>query len=388
MRPGDPNKQLASCFKEYCHCQSSQESNPRTKQAATSIITLVNGALNKAKQIKGAIEKNGSGTKRTLIPATTVEHIKIVCSAVVSANVCLLNGAQTLLETTPALADILREGEQQARALQETATTIAVFIPISEAKRRNKIAKIRMRVDALTQTLNTAYQELEQFIDVTPVEDPPAEEPKNKNQPEVSAEQRLLESLNPEYLEPFLEIARDRGWRIHDKPSSQNIETAEEHDGFLLSIELVQASKRNEADLLQSDQMIGIVEFPVIVVNKRTIPDQIIQTCVDPCIGYSVYLVFGGYVVVKNMLMIGIHESILQVYDSDTINQSQLATEKFAHFLPYVSSQEPIWAPTLEKLQPIQPIRHMGAHYYSPLMPRTVSNDWNGSLGDWAFLVQ
>lgn len=390
MSQGGPTRQISSCFKEYCSCQTpTPESNSRTRQAATSILTLVESALNKAGQVKASLEKSRNGSRRTLIPATSVEHTKAIYSTMVSAKACLQNGAQVLTDINPELNTLLETGEGQARELQTTATTTAVFVPISKLKRLNKIAKIEMRADALLGTLATTCEQLGHFTkkDPTPAKEEVVREKKEERT--LTEEERLIECLNPEYLEPFLEMARDRGWRIHDKSKRSSEEEFDDNDGFALSIELIQSIKQKPVQLLQEDQLIGIVEFPIVVVNKGSFPDRIIQTCVDPDIGYSIYLVFGAYVVVKNMMMMGIHESIMKVYDEDDpTGKPRLDTDKFAHLVPYLSSQEPIWAPTLEKLQPVQPIRPMGAHYYSPLMPRTVCDDWSGSLGDWAFLTQ
>ena len=127
----------------------------------------------------------------------------------------------------------------------------------------------------------------------------------------------------------------------------------------------------------------GVVKFPVIALNTKRIPESLIHRCTDPRVGYSIYMVFGGYMVVDNMCLLGIHKSLMWVEGK---KGAEMDTDKFSHLLPYIKNNYPQWTERLTRMHPVQPARKIGAHCYCPLLPLDVLRIWGNGIGNWEIL--
>ncbi len=202
------------------------------------------------------------------------------------------------------------------------------------------------------------------------------------------AQEELRARTESTELAPFLEQLKSRGWKTQEpKPRYAPLfgedEDEDEGDGFDQAANLIHTIQRPKTELLPTNVEIGIVKFPVISLNKKRIPESLIRHCTDPRIGYSVYIVFGGYMVVDNMCLLGIHKKLLW---TEGEKGAELDIAKFPHLVPYVKKEYPQWKEPLTLMHPVQPARVVGDHCYCPLLPMSILKSWGNGIGAWELL--
>ncbi len=193
-------------------------------------------------------------------------------------------------------------------------------------------------------------------------------------------------------LSPFFEQAKSRGWKVSEKEERRPLfDVEDDDDGFGMSFQLINSVSKSIDELLPDKEMLGVATFPVVSLVGRQLPDSFIQKCTAPGVGYSLYRVFGNYLVVENMYLFGIHRSLLVEEDKGKKKKKKddeikIDLGKFPQLLPQLIDEHPDQASILTRLHPIQPAKQKGSHFYTPLLPTAVLCNWSHGIGDWEFL--
>ncbi len=313
--------------------------------------------------------------RRKFIPANVTTRVASSHRKVDAAIAFITTQKEGAPEYYEAIHDALRKALHALASINSLTRSADVFFPLTQGKSSEKAALIRDLVTMAYGQLIDINAYIEKSIDSeTRKEDTPQEKPTSENQEKDLG------------IGTFVEQLRNKGWKItEDKPETEALFDDDAEDGFSLSNKLIQLVKRPSEDLLSGDQLVGLVTFPVLLRVRHKLTDIAIQVCTAPSVGYSIYVVFGSYIVVEQMASIGIHESIMK---TQTGKNGSVDTDKFSALLPYTKKEFPAWADKLNMLYPSQPAKLRGTHYYCPLVPRELLGKNQINIQDWSFLQQ
>jgi len=311
--------------------------------------------------------------RRKSIPANITSRVVTSCRKLGSAVSFVETQEQNVEGHYKAIDDALRQALHALTTIENIIKSANLFFPLTKGKSSEKAALI---VDLVTM----AYG---QVIDTNAYIEK-AIEAENKRE-EAPEERPATNAQQDTGLGSFVEQLRTKGWKItEDKPDTEAL-FDDTNDGFSLSSQLIQLVKRPSVELLSEDQLVGLITFPVLLQVRSKLTDTAIKICTNPKIGYSLYVVFGSYLVIEQMVSIGIHESIMRVQNAKKV---EIDTDKFTALLPYTKKEFPAWSNKLNMLYPSQPAKLRGAHYYCPLVPRELLGKNQISIQDWSFLQQ
>lgn len=391
MSTSNRKKNSNTGFREYCCRNASASVDDPVKDAYVAtvtdgIINLIAMALDRVKKVSNFL--HSAQTEAHLLsghalPKSARTKVEEIQHKIESAFVCYSSGVQRTVED-PNLFHCMTSITDQSQHLYSSIDETSVF-----ARKKNpaqSLQRLRTRLKQLEAGLNQAHLALIPYAHRAAVTEVPA--PHFSVTPSI---QKTVKAADPAYTEkmrPFLEQLRSKGWKA---PEPEPVATFsplfgdddETVDDFDRGAVLIQRVRRPTTELLQEEEIVGIVKFPVISYNTKRLPESLIHKCTDHRVGYSIYLVFGGYMVVENMFLLGIHKSLMWVDGEQGV---EVDIDKFMHLLPYVREHQPQWAGLLKTLHPIQPARLSGSHFYCPLLPVDFLNRWGNGIGNWALL--
>jgi hypothetical protein len=238
---------------------------------------------------------------------------------------------------------------------------MAIFsLPLSARRRQRVLERLRDKIVTLRGYLKVAY---------------------NNIQENAAPPKRDTES-SPE-LRQFLQHIQGRGWKVRHEVE----ETKKEDDLFVQSKRLMVENTISELDLLPSQEFVGVVKCPILVMGAVRLPNRIIQACENPEVGYNIKQVFGRYWMISGMRLMGIHRDGMRIYDRGSKKKTKLDTAKFRVLVPFLENQSPELAGILHHTRPVFPARLKSHHYYCPLMPLAVSQHDGFSLREWSLLT-
>jgi len=284
---------------------------------------------------------------------------------------------QNISKYYAAIDDAVRQAYHALTSLCDIARSSSMFAPLTKGKRSEQALLIRDLAILAYNKITVINTYIEKSIVAETV----------KEAVPVNNESHHTELTKSEIsINAFVKQLRSKGWKIPEEEKVRNENTLfDDGDGFALSSQLIQLVKKPAEELLPQDQLLGMIYFPIILQIRNKLTDTAIQVCTDPGIGYSLYVVFGNYLVVEQMAAIGIHKSIMKISgERGTI----VDTDKFSGLLPYAKQEFPEWSNKLDMLHPSQPAKLRGAHYYCPLVPRGLLGENQISIQDWSFLQQ
>lgn len=392
-------RRTTSGFRAYC-CRDEEIPTQGAARRAY-VATIVDGVLNlltlAQDKVGQTVELLAVGPTRAHleagrpIPKAIRTRIEDAHNKVNSAFACFESGGvKDDIDDTKASygMTIVRDQAQNAyTALDEDSAFSLKREPVTFA------STLVATLDELSTTLEKAHMLLVPYAQAaTHATLPQAPALASRPSPAVVEAKRAVDekaARAQQELAPFLEQLRSRGWKTQDpKPPPKHaplfgLDDEEEFDGFEQGANLIHTLQRSSTELLPPDELMGVVKFPVISLNKKRIPESLIQFCTDPRIGYSVYIVFGGYMVVDNMCLLGIHKSLMWMQGDKGV---ELDLDKFQHLVPYVKNHYPQWTEPLNLMYPVQPARVVGDHCYCPLLPMNVLKSWGNGIGAWELL--
>jgi len=379
-------RQLAS-YKEYCTpgCRwrlTDPSKSPHqvrstlqkiykvTKSAESKVIALHNVLMSEAtiNQIQ----------RRKSVPATVTSRAAYSHRKVASALAFVETQKNSIEEYYDAIDNALRQSYHALTSIYNITSSSNMFSPLTGGKRSEKAILIRDLTILAHGQLIDVNKYIEKSVDTERLKDSPVENAYTSKYAEPTK--------NDVSINSFVKQLRSKGWKITEEENKKDREVLfDEGDGFSLSSKLIQLVRKPSIEFLPQDQLLGMINFPVILQIRNKLTDTAIQICTDPIIGYSLYVVFGSYLVVEQMASIGIHRSIMKVQgDRGTI----VDTDKFIGLLPYARKEFPAWSDKLNMLHPSQPAKLRGSHYYCPLVPRKLLGENQISIQDWSFLQQ
>lgn len=310
------------------------------------------------------------------LPRAAVRRIGALQTKLRSAFICFTEGVREDLKDEE-VERTLKELAAIAEEIDQIADTLFIFA------KQNIFSRVGL-IQALLQNLIKVAQAAR--ICLTPYTKSAtiATVPTNINIVKNTSQALFGEDLE---LGSFLEKAPTRGFRVTERQlADQTSTTQTENDGLDDSLKLVWRLQKPIVNLLSDDTIVGVIQFPIITSNARRFPDALIQECSVPSLGYDFYLVFGDYLVIDKMCLLGIHRSIMKTFDDK--NNPQLDVDKFVALHSYLISEQPEWAQVLQQTQPGQPAKREGSHYYCPLVPLAIKQKWSLGIGNWDFLTQ
>jgi hypothetical protein len=180
-------------------------------------------------------------------------------------------------------------------------------------------------------------------------------------------------------LERFFERAKGKGWRIQE--ARKSLTHPEVDDPFGEGCYLLNDISVPYQKLLDDEVAVGLAPFPIVLLEAYRLPATVMRECarVTP-----LHKVFGHYVVLQQVHLMGVHRDLIQVADG---KKSKVDTGRFRHLLPYLRRNFPGADAILDRSLPSGPARFARYHYYTPLLPRTLVGDSDFSLGKWCLLT-
>lgn len=380
-------------FREYC-CR---DADTLTKGPARRayVATLVDGILNllglAQDKVKQTISFLSTGQTKSHVnagrplPKAAVIRIEDAYYKINSAYACFISaGVKDDINDQKAVYGMTLVLDQ-AQHLYAAVDEDNAFARERNATRY--LSMLQRRLDELQDTLLKTHTALIPYAQVATVATlPPA--PVITQARVAQRKQELEERTAQHELAPFLEQLRSKGWKTQEQREPEALTPLfglqeEDYDGFERGAQLIHQVQRPINELLPDDEILGIVKFPVIALNTKHLPESLIHRCTDPRIGYSVYMVFGGYMIVDNMCLLGIHKSLMWVQGENGV---ELDLDKFQYLMPYIQQHYPQWTESLTLMYPVQPARVISSHCYCPLLPMDVLKSWGNGIGNWEIL--
>lgn len=387
LRPGAANSYR---FKHYCvetDPKNERKQRQETAQISESVLELINAASDVAQEVEdflGCTKTVAHLRSGKSVPKTMERRVRKMCGKLQSASLCFGNGLEATLNE-PTLSSTMQQLSKMADDILSLMDSVETFyfdskINISEALRR----RIRYIISHVDQARLHIIPHTNVASVITIPEPPPIILPSTTSPVLFPEEPPTDPSLNA-----FLEKAERRGWTV-TKTMKKVLKDAgvvplEDDPGLEESFDLLNELQSCQGSLLPDDMQMGVSQLAIISYNTKRPPESIVKKFLDPHIGYDVYLIFGSYLVVNQMAMLGIHKDLMWI--SDEKNKPQLNVDKFYDLHPVVAKDFPQWANLLAQTYPVQPTRLAGSHYYCPLVPNTILNSWGHGLGDWDFLT-
>lgn len=260
--------------------------------------------------------------------------------------------------------DAVRLALELSSKIHGSLEEMVVFsLPLSARRRRRALESLRDDVVTLRGYLEVAYNNIQ-------VSAAPPKRDKN---------------TSPE-LKQFLQNLQGRGWKVRQEVEETK-EAEDDTDLFVQSKRLMVKNSISEASLLPSQEFVGVVKCPIVVMGAVRIPNRIIRACEDPEVGYNIEQVFGRYWLISGMRLMGIHRDGMHIYDNGSKKKTKLDTAKFRALVPFLENQSPELAEILQHTRPVFPARLKSHHYYCPLMPLAASQHGGFSLREWSLLT-
>ena len=186
-------------------------------------------------------------------------------------------------------------------------------------------------------------------------------------------------------ISTVLERFREKGWKVDLRQRDEDPEQHNKQDAFDLSLALLERIKRPVSGLLSGKQSSGVLRFPVVLRVNSRLSDHLIKLCTSPSVGYNLYVVFGGYVAIDNVVALGVRHDLVEV---DTKNKCpQLDFNRFIHCIPKAMAQYPEMTNIFQELQPVQPARLSRQYYYTLMLPHGTLGESRHAISDWTFLT-
>jgi hypothetical protein len=185
-------------------------------------------------------------------------------------------------------------------------------------------------------------------------------------------------------ISTVLERFKEKGWKVELRQRDQEVPQSD-MDAFDLSLSLLDRIKQPAAGLLPKTQKSGMLRFPVVLRVNSRLSDHLIKLCTSQEVGYNLYVVFGGYVAIDNVVALGIRRDLVEVESKK--NYPQLDFSRFLRFLPGTIEQYPEMSELFQELQPVHPTRLAQQHYYTLMLPRGTLGESRHAIGDWTFLT-
>lgn len=155
-------------------------------------------------------------------------------------------------------------------------------------------------------------------------------------------------------MQRFLERAQQRGWKV---PAVQRI-AIEEQDGFVQSIDYLRKVSILPQQLLQENTDFGITTGSIVLMTEQPIPEATLNSWTNH---QEVYIVFGHYVVLPNIRLLGLLPHLATIGGSN--GNAAIDVNRFVSISELLREQE--GATTDNLIRYPRRIRH---HYYCPLV--------------------
>jgi len=168
-------------------------------------------------------------------------------------------------------------------------------------------------------------------------------------------------------LDQFLKHAQQRGWRVPD----QQRPAATEQDGFVQSVSYLQKIAVAPQNLLAPGTEFGVTTGSIVLMTEHPIPESTLNSWADE---REVYIVFGHYVVLPQVQLLGVLPH-LAIWSEDDININR--------FVSIAKSVQTAAAKPKNLIQYPRRVRH---HYYCPLINIAATDQ--RYFRTWDLLVQ
>jgi len=156
-------------------------------------------------------------------------------------------------------------------------------------------------------------------------------------------------------LQSFMEKAAQRGWKV---PATQHTAT-ENQDGFVQSIDYVRKISIPPQQLLPSHTDFGVTTGSIVLMTEQSIPESTLNNWAQQ--QQDVYIVFGHYVVLPNVRLLGVLPHLATTGGSN--GNATVDIERFVSISELLQDRE---GPILNDL--IRYPRRICHHYYCPLV--------------------
>jgi hypothetical protein len=390
MRPLRHGATSSYKFRHYCaeattSPQEIRKVEQQKVQITTSVVDLVSAASQVAHDVLQLLDcpKTKAHLNSGKLPPKSMERkIRKVCAKLQSACVCFSKGLSDVLND-PGLHNTVDQLSKMAEDLSSLMDSVTTFhknpqVDLAEVLRR----RLRWIINH-TKKVRTNLHPHTKLVAATP----------HKKVPRIAVPEAPTAVLFPDTPKPsissFLQRAEERGWTVTKTMQkvlrNSGIVPLEDDPGLEESLGLLQQLQGQRSLLLSEDTKVGVSQQPIISYNTKRPPESVIQKYLTPSIGYDIYLVFGSYLIINQMCLLGIHKDLLWVLDDN--DKPKLDTDKFSCLMPFATNEMPQWAALLSQTHPIQPARRAGSHYYCPLVPTSILNSWGHGLGEWDFLT-
>jgi len=178
-------------------------------------------------------------------------------------------------------------------------------------------------------------------------------------------------------LRTFLSKIGSRGWRVNEQAPSSDEEDQDDFSDLLL-----QQAQRPKTALLATDTFADLLTFPVLLSGSK-ITSAAASACREHDVKYMFRNIYGNYVMIPNMVLIGVHRDAMRVQEGKRV---VMDTEKFDGLLPWMRNQSPWHHDVLHHAAPVLQPRQYGGHYYCPVVPQRALQS-RFELGEWSLLI-
>ena len=159
-----------------------------------------------------------------------------------------------------------------------------------------------------------------------------------------------------EELTKFLAQASERGWYRPDQ--EKPVAAPEVEDGFDQSIDLIRKVAAGPDRLLPRDENFGLVRAPLLLLRRA--PKLVMYAWTQDPANYKVYIVFGHYALLLDVLFVGIASTLLWI---GTPSNVEIDTAKFDDIIGFMARGAKIPRDGL-----IMTPRPIGGHHYCPIL--------------------
>jgi hypothetical protein len=169
-----------------------------------------------------------------------------------------------------------------------------------------------------------------------------------------------------EELGAFLQQASEKGW--YRKPPEK---LPKMEDGFEQSIDFIRSVSIASDQLLPREESFGLVRAPLLLL--RRVPQPVMYGWTRDPSNYRVYVVFGYYALILDVLFVGIDSTLLW---TGTPRDVRLDTDKFDDIVGFMARGAQIPRDGL-----ITAPRAIGGHHYCPILD--IDSETNRYFVDW-----
>jgi len=169
-------------------------------------------------------------------------------------------------------------------------------------------------------------------------------------------------------LKRFLEHAAKRGWKVPELQQS----AAEEQDGFVQSCSYLRKISVTPQHLLAPDTDFGITTGSIVLMTEHPIPESTLSSWANE---REVYIVFGHYVVLPQVQLLGVLPHLALRAESD------VNIDRFVSISDLIQEKQGSASESL-----IRYPRRLQHHYYCPLVD--VAGSDRRYFRTWDLLIQ